>query len=188
MPLENGYFYLTLSGQISNASINSAFGRVGSQIGIWEARNGYYGTINTWSGRYPTNGISKINNGYALSDWYGYGHRMPAVPINLFQAERFVDVDTRIWRFNYQGSDLGQSWQWGTTTLRPWVNMARGQRIDVYFDNNIGWGSSWRTSERSVYSSRRGWLLRVFERTSNFRNFTGTYTQAGEMLTIYNRA
>lgn len=113
---------------------------------------------------------------------------MPVVRVNLFQRERYVDVDTRIWRFNYQGSDLGQSWQWGTTSLRPWVNMARGQRIDVYFDNSIGWGSSWRTSERAVYSSRRGWLLRVFERTSNFRNFTGTYTQAGEMLTIYNRA
>jgi len=136
---------ITLSGQIRSGDINAEFGRVfSSYMSMWDARNGRYGSINTYaSERNPLNGISKANNGYAFSDWYGYRHNARQASIGLNQVERFVDADTRAWEFRYDGTALSQNWQWGTTRLRRWFYVPFGNRIDVYFDNNISWGSSW---------------------------------------------
>ena len=187
MPLENGYYYIDTSVNVEAWEINSAFGRTG-QMGIWEARNGYYGRINTNSDMRPNGPGLSTYNGYAYSEWRGYMHSAPAITIALFQRERRADVDTRVTRYHWNGGYVTQSWQWGTTNLRSWFTMPRGQRLDVLFDNNVGWGQGWRTSERGIYSNRRGWLFRVFEATSTFRNVTGTYVQAGETISIYNRS
>lgn len=180
---------LTLSGTIAAGNINQEFGRnYSSYMSIWNARNGSYGAINSQSARHPTNGISKTNNGYAFSDWYGYQHNARQAQIGLNQIERFVDADTRAWEFRYNGTALSQNWQWGTTNLRPWFYIPIGNRLDVYFDNNISWGSSWRTAFRGIYSNQRGWLLYVNETASTYRNFTGIYVQSSESITIYNQS
>ena len=66
--------------------------------------------------------------------------------------------------------------------------MPQYQRVDIYFDNNVQWGSSWANSFRAVYSNQRGWLLYVNEATRTFRNFTGTTVNSNEYLTCYNRS
>ena len=180
---------LQLSGQIAAGNINQEFSRAySSYMSIWHARNGYYGAINTASERHPTNGVSKANNGYAYSDWYGYDHRATQARFNLFQRERNADADTRAWRFRYDGADLGQSWQWGTTSLRPWFYMPKYQGVDVYFDNSIGWGSSWTTATRRIYSNQRGYLLNVREPARNYRNYSRVYAQSGEFISVYNQS
>ena len=178
---------ITLSGQISAGNIGSEFGRAySSYMSIWNARNGRYGSINTSSERNPTNGVSKTNNGYAWSDWYGYNHRASLGRLNLNQVERNADADTRAWRFRYDGQDLGQSWQWGTTRLNPWFYMPQYQRVDILFDNGISWGSSWTTADRRIYSNQRGYLLNVREPARTFRNFTGVYMNSGEQISVTN--
>ena len=93
---------LQFSGQISTGNINRELGKqYSSYMSLWNARNGRYGSINTQSARYPTNGISKTNSGYAFSDWYGYNHSARQASIGLKQVERFVDADTRAWEFRY---------------------------------------------------------------------------------------
>ena len=187
MPYENGYYYIPTSGVVEAGYINVAFGKSG-YMGIWEARNGYYGAINTNSDMRPNGPGLSYHSGYSYSEWRGYMHTAPAITVALFQSERRCDVDTRATRYHWNGGYIAQSWQWGTTFLRSWFTMARGQRLDVLFDNNVGWGASWQTSERSIYSSRRGWIFRTFEATSTFRNVTGTYVQAGELISISNRS
>ena len=180
---------LTLSGTIAAGNINQEFGRAYSTyMSIWHARNGYYGSINGNSERNPTNGIGKANNGYAYSDWYGYNHSATSARINLFQVERNADADTRVWRFRYDGADLGQSWQWGTTSLRPWFYIPQYQGFDVYFDNSIGWGSSWTTAFRAIYSNQRGYLLNVREPARNYRNYSRAYANSGEQFSVYNQS
>jgi hypothetical protein len=187
MPFENGVYYIDTGYPVWANLINYALGRSG-YLGIWEARNGYYGAINTNSDMRPNGPGLSTFNGYAYSEWRGYMHGAPAIMVNLFQTERRADADTRVTRYHWNGAYVTQSWQWGTTTLRPWFRMPRGQRLDVLFDNNIGWGSSWTTAERSIYSNRRGYIFRTFEPARNFRNVTGTYAQAGEVLSISNRS
>lgn len=180
---------LTLSGQIAAGNINQEFSRAySSYMSIWHARNGRYGSINTQSARYPTNGISKANNGYAYSDWYGYRHNAVSATINLFQSERRADADTRAWEFRYDGTALGQSWQWGTTNIRGWLRIPFYNGLDVYFDNSIGWGSSWNNAFRAIYSNQRGWLLRVNEPARNYRNYSRLYVQSSENISIYNQS
>ena len=180
---------LQLSGTINSGNINVELGKqYSSYMSIWHARNGYYGGINSASERYPTNGISKVNSGYAYSDWYGYNHGAVNARLQLYQRESQSDVDTRATRYRYDGAYVSQSWQWGTTTLRPWFYMPQYQRVDIYFDNNVQWGSSWANSFRAVYSNQRGWLLYVNEATRTFRNFTGTTVNSNEYLTCYNRS
>ena len=180
---------ITLSGQISSGNISTEFGRAySSYMSIWNARNGRYGSINSQSARHPTNGISKTNSGYAWSDWYGYQHNARQAQIGLRQEERFVDADTRAWEFRYNGTALSQNWQWGTTNLRAWFYIPIGNRLDVYFDNNISWGSSWRPATRQIYSSQRGYLLNVRERASTYRNVSGIMVQSSEIITIYNQS
>ena len=180
---------LTLSGTIAAGNINQEFGRAySSYMSIWDARNGRYGSINPQSARYPTNGISKANNGYAFSDWYGYRHDARSAEINLFQSERNADADTRVWEYRYNGTALGQSWQWGTTNIRGWLRIPYGNGLDVYFDNSIGWGSSWTTAFRAIYSNQRGWLLRVNEPARNYRNYSRLYVQSSENVSIYNQS
>ena len=180
---------ITLSGQIAAGNIGSEFGRAySSYMSMWNARNGRYGAINSQSARYPTNGISKTNSGYAFSDWYGYRHNARQASIGLKQQERFVDADTRAWEFRYNGTALGQNWQWGTTSIRNWFYVPIGNRVDVYFDNSIGWGSSWRSQRRAIYSNQRGYLLNVTERASTYRNYSGIYVQSSEQITIFNES
>ena len=180
---------LTLSGQIAAGNISQEFGRAySSYMSIWHARNGRYGSINSQSARYPTNGISKTNSGYAFSDWYGYRHNAVSATINLFQSERRADADTRAWEFRYNGTALGQSWQWGTTNIRGWLRIPFYNRLDVYFDNSISWGSSWSTAFRAIYSNQRGWLLRVNEPARTYRNYSGLYVQSSEDISIYNQS
>ena len=180
---------LQLSGQIAGGNINTEFGKqYSSYMSIWHARNGYYGGINSQSARYPTNGISKTNSGYAFSDWYGYRHNARQAIIGLRQRESSADADTRAWQFRYDGTALGQNWQWGTTFLRTWFYIPIGNRLDVYFDNTISWGSSWTTQRRAIYSNQRGWLLNVYEPARNYRNYSGIYVQSSEQITIYNES
>jgi hypothetical protein len=180
---------LTLSGTIAAGNISQEFGRAySSYMSIWHARNGRYGAINGQSARHPTNGISKANNGYAYSDWYGYRHNAVSATINLFQSERRADADTRAWEFRYNGTALGQSWQWGTTNIRGWLRIPFGNRMDVYFDNSISWGSSWTTAFRAIYSNQRGWLLRVNEAARTYRNYTNLFVQSSENISIYNQS
>jgi len=180
---------ITLSGQIAAGNIGSEFGRTySSYMSMWNARNGRYGSINSQSARYPTNGISKTNSGYAFSDWYGYRHNARQASIGLKQVERLVDADTRAWEFRYNGTALGQNWQWGTTSIRNWFYVPIGNRVDVYFDNNISWGSSWRSQRRAIYSNQRGYLLNVTERASTYRNYSGIYVQSSESITIFNES
>jgi hypothetical protein len=187
MPLENGYYYIDTGAQVESWEINAAFGRTG-YMGIWEARNGYYGAINTNSDMRPNGPGLSYHSGYSYSEWRGYMHTAPAITVALFQTERRCDADTRVTRYYWNGGYVTQSWQWGTTSLRSWFRMPRGQRLDVLFDNNIGWGSSWTTAERSIYSNRRGYIFRTFEPARNFRNVTGTIVQAGETISISNRS
>ena len=155
---------ITLSGQIAAGNIGSEFGRTySSYMSMWDARNGRYGSINQQSARNPRNNISKTNSGYAFSDWYGYRHNARNAAINLFQTESRADADTRAWRFRYDGQDLGQSWQWGSTRLNPWFYMPVGQRATVLFDNGISWGSSWQTADRRIYSNQRGYIFYRYE-------------------------
>ena len=178
---------LQLSGQISAGNINREFSKqYSSYMSLWNARNGRYGSINTQSARYPTNGISKTNSGYAFSDWYGYNHSARQASIGLKQRERNSDADTRAWQFRYDGTALGQNWQWGTTSIRNWFYVPIGNRVDVYFDNNISWGSSWTTQRRAIYSNQRGYLLNVYEPARNYRNYSGIYVQSSEQITIFN--
>jgi hypothetical protein len=180
---------ITSSGQITAGNIGSEFGRTySSYMSMWNARNGRYGAINSQSARYPTNGISKTNSGYAFSDWYGYRHNARNAAINLFQTESRADADTRAWEFRYNGTALGQSWQWGTTSIRGWLQIPFGNRIDVYFDNSISWGSSWTTAFRAIYSNQRGWLLYVNEAARTYRNYTNLFVQSSENISIYNRS
>ena len=187
MPYENGYYYIDTGNPVWASLINFGFGRTG-QMGIWEARNGYYGAINTNSDIRPGWPGLSYHNGYSYGEWRGYMHTAPAITVALFQRERRCDVDTRVTRYHWNGGYVTQSWQWGTTNLRSWFTMPRGQRLDVLFDNNVGWGAGWQISERGIYSNIRGWIFRTFEATSTFRNVTGTYAQAGELISIYNRS
>jgi hypothetical protein len=180
---------ITLSGQIRSGDINAEFGRVfSSYMSMWDARNGRYGSINRQSARNPLNGVSKTNSGYAFSDWYGYNHAARQASIGLKQAERRVDADTRAWEFRYDGTALGQNWQWGTTSIRDWFYVPIGNRVDVYFDNNISWGGSWQEATRQIYSNQRGYLLNVRERASTYRNYSGVYVQSSERITIFNNS
>jgi hypothetical protein len=180
---------ITLSGQIRSGDINREFGRVfSSYMSMWDARNGRYGSINRQSARNPLNGISKANNGYAFSDWYGYDHSAQQASIGLKQQERYVDADTRAWEFRYDGTALAQNWQWGTTSIRNWFYVPIGNRVDVYFDNSIGWGSSWTTADRRIYSNQRGYLLNVREPARTYRNYSGIYVQSSEQITIFNNS
>jgi hypothetical protein len=180
---------ITLSGQIRSGDINAEFGRVfSSYMSMWDARNGRYGSINTQSARNPLNGISKANSGYAFSDWYGYSHSARSASIGLKQQERYVDADTRAWEFRYDGTALSQNWQWGTTSIRNWFYVPIGNRVDVYFDNSIGWGSSWTTADRRIYSNQRGYLLNVREPARTYRNYSGIYVQSSEQITIFNNS
>jgi hypothetical protein len=178
---------LQLSGTINSGNINVELGKqYSSYMSIWHARNGYYGAINGQSERHPTNGVSKTNSGYAYSDWYGYRHNAVQANLNLYQRERYVDADTRAWRFRYDGQDLGQSWMYNTTFLRPWFYMPIGQRVDIYFDSVASWGSSWRSQYRRIYSNQRGYLLNVYERVTTYRNYSGLYPNSGEQITVTN--
>jgi len=181
---------LPLSGTIAAGNINQELGRsYSSYMSIWNARNGRYGTINTsGSERNPLNGVSKTNSGYAWSDWYGYQHNAVRGQLRLFQEERYADADTRAWRFRYDGQDLGQSWQWGTTRLNPWFYMPVGQRTTILFDNGIAWGNPTYTADRRIYSNQRGYLLNVRERASNFRYYQSVYIQSSEIVQVTNRS
>jgi len=113
---------ITLSGQIAAGNIGSEFGRTySSYMSMWNARNGRYGSINSQSARYPTNGISKTNSGYAFSDWYGYRHNARQASIGLKQVERLVDADTRAWEFRYNGTALGSKLAMGNYKYKELV-------------------------------------------------------------------
>tara|TARA_B110000091_G_scaffold71313_1_gene78652 strand:- start:445 stop:993 length:549 start_codon:yes stop_codon:yes gene_type:complete len=178
---------LQLSGQITAGNIGRELGKTySSYMSMWNARNGRYGSINSQSERNPLNGISKTNSGYAFSDWYGYMHNARQGQLRLKQRELYADADTRVWRFRYDGQDLGQSWQWGTTSLNPWFYMPVGQRATVLFDNGISWGNSWQTADRRIYSNQRGYLLNVREPARTFRYYQSVYIQSSEIVSITN--
>ena len=174
---------------VTASLINSEFGRSGtSYFSLWDARNARYGSINTWSDQYPGGPGRNDNSGYAFSDWRGYDHYAIYARVELYQSERNADADTRVTRYHWNDQYISQSWQWGTTTLRPWFTAAKGQRIDVYFDNNVGWGSYWTTQRRSIYTNLRGYLLNVYEPAGYYRNWSGTYVLSNEFIRIYNQS
>lgn len=181
---------MTIPTSIVSASlINLEFSRGStSYFSMWDARNRRYGSINTNSDQYPGGVGRNTNSGYAFSDWRGYDHYAQSARLNLFQTERRADADTRVTRYHWENSYISQSWQWGTTTLRPWFYFPSQQRIDVYYDNSIGWGSSWTTADRRLYSNYRGYLLNVREPARNYRNWSGTYALSGEQFSVYNRS
>jgi hypothetical protein len=181
---------MTIPTSIVSASLISLeFGRsYNSYMSIWHARNGYYGSINRSGDQYPGGVGRNTNSGYAFSDWFGYNHRASQARVNLFQTERNADADTRATQYHWNGSYFRQSWQWGTTTLRPWFYMPAGQRCDILYDNNIAWGSSWTTADRRYYTNFRGYLVNVREPARNFRNYVGPYTLSGEQISVYNRS
>ena len=180
---------MTIPTSIVSASlINLEFSRGStSYFSMWDARNRRYGSINTNSDQYP-GGVGRNDySGYAFSDWRGYNHYAVAARVNLTQVERRADADTRATRYHWQGSYVTQSWQWGTTTLRPWFTMPAGQRCDILYDNNISWGNPNQYGFRGYYSNIRGWLINTVERAGTFRNYTGPYTYSGEQITVYNQ-
>ena len=179
---------ITLSGQIRSGDINAEFGRVfSSYMSMWDARNGRYGSINTYaSERNPLNGVSKTNSGYAFSDWYGYNHRASIAQVRLKQQERYADADTRVIRYRYDGAYVTQAWQWGTTSLNPWFYMPQYQSFNVLFDNGISWGNPSHLTTRQIYSNQRGYFLNVRERASTFRFYDRLYAQSGEIFRIAN--
>jgi len=174
---------------VSAGNINDEFRRgYYSYFSLWDARNGRYGSINRNSDQYP-GGVGRNDySGYAFSDWRGYDHDAVLARVNLFQRERNADADTRATQYHWNGSYFRQSWQWGTTTLRPWFYMPAGQRCDIYYDNSIGWGSGWTTADRRYYTNYRGYLVNVREPAVYYRNYVGPYTISGEQISVYNRS
>ena len=101
-------------GQVAASDINAEFGR-GGTMGIYEARNGYYGGINDRSGYRPTaNGQS----GYAYYHWRGYNGYASRPYLYCFLQESAVDVNMRFYLYNvYGGNYLSEAWFYGNRTL-----------------------------------------------------------------------
>ena len=93
-------------GQVAASDINAEFGR-GGQMGIWEARNGYYGGINDASGYRPTaNGQS----GYAYSEWRGYFGGASRPYVYIFKYEANGSCSIRLYKYNvYGGADWSEA-------------------------------------------------------------------------------
>ena len=102
MTLPNG-------GQIAASQINAEFGR-GGQMGMFEARNGYYGAINDASGPRPGGPSRNTNSGYAYSDWWGYQHNAQYSPIYLYIIENSADADVRVRRYWFNGDWVCKNW------------------------------------------------------------------------------
>jgi hypothetical protein len=176
---------LPIGGQIAASDINAEFGR-GGQMGMFEARNGYYGGINDASSRRPFGDYvgGKTNNGYAYSDWWGYQHN--ASYSNVYQSlyEGSADADTCVRRWNFQYDYIADAWAW----YNQWsyAHQARaGDQLYSYYDGNVGWGWGGVRSLHGVYSTYRGWLLLVYESTFTYREFFWTAV-SGETIYVYN--
>jgi hypothetical protein len=176
---------LPIGGQIAASDINAEFGR-GGQMGMFEARNGYYGGINDASSRRPFGDYvgAKTNNGYAYSDWWGYQHN--ASYSNVYQSlyEGSADADTAVRRWNFQYDYISDAWafsnQWS------YAHQARaGDQLYAYFDGNVGWGWGGVRSLHGVYSTYRGWLHLYYESTFTYREVYWTAV-SGETIYVYN--
>jgi hypothetical protein len=176
---------LPIGGQIAASDINAEFGR-GGQMGMFEARNGYYGGINDASSRRPFGDMvgGKTNNGYAYSDWWGYQHN--AQYSNVYQAlyEGSADADTCVRRWNFQYEYIADAWAW----YNQWsyAHQARaGDQLYAYYDGNVGWGWGGVRSLHGVYSTYRGWLHYYLESTFTYREVFWTAV-SGETIYVYN--
>jgi hypothetical protein len=184
MTLPNG-------GQIAASDINSEFGRpYYYQMGMYEARNGYYGTINDASGPRPGGPSRSTNSGYAYSDWWGYQHNASCSPIYIYISDYSCDADARLQRYWFDGSWVGEWWGWapgwGDSRGNGVYTYARvGDQCYAWFDANVDWGYYWCSCYKSVYSNYRGYLLYVYEYQAYGRNF-GWTTISGETISIDN--
>lgn len=178
---------LPIGGQIAASDINSEFGRpYYYQIGMYEARNGWYGGINDASSRRPYGDYvgGKTNSGYAYSDWWGYCHGCSYV--NVYQAlyEGSADADTCVRRWNFQYEYIADAWAW----YNQWsyAHQARaGDQLYAYYDGNVSWGWGGVTSLHGVYSTYRGWLHLIYEPTYVTREVFWT-ASSGETIYVYN--
>jgi hypothetical protein len=86
MTLPNG-------GQIAASDINYELrGWYYYQMGMYEARNGYYGGINDCSGPRPGGPSRSTNSGYAYSDWWGYQHNASCSPIYIYISDDYKKI------------------------------------------------------------------------------------------------
>jgi hypothetical protein len=154
-------------GQVAASDINAEFGR-GGQMGIWEARNGYYGGINDASGYRPTaNGQS----GYAYSEWRGYFGGASRPYVYIFKYESQASCSIRLYKYNvYGGADWAERWYF--YNIGPWHDAsgggdgnngaAAGVRTSenvTFLWNHFGWGNYWKTTYKAAYSIYRGNVL-----------------------------
>ena len=154
-------------GQVAASDINSEFGR-GGEMGIWEARNGYYGGINDASGYRPTaNGQS----GYAFSEWRGYFHGASRPYVYIFKYEAEASCSIRLYKYNvYGGADWAERWYF--YNIGPWhdasgggdgnngaaAGVRTGENV-TFLWNHFGWGNYWRNTYKAAYSIYRGNVL-----------------------------
>ena len=147
-------------GQVAASDINSELGRpYYYTMGIYEARNGYYGGINDRSGYRPyANGQS----GYAYSDWRGYNGSASRPYLYCFLQESAVDVNMRFYLYNvYGGNYLSEAWFFGS--VGPWVEVAdnwgvtlrAGDTVNVYW-HWFGWGYYYEYIYVAIYSTYYG--------------------------------
>jgi hypothetical protein len=177
---------ITNGGQISMYDINNEFRYPYYQVGIYEARNGYYGGVRDASGRNPN--ISNRNggayyNGYALSDWYGFDNGANYCNIYGYLRESWTDTDMRIRTWNAYGAYIQESWFWSTNNYDQYAFSTRAwDQLDVYFDNYISWGSYWDYAEKYVYSYIRGYVFYVYEPVGYYEFYSMGYLYSGETV------
>jgi len=180
---------ITNGGEISMRNINDEFGRGGASIGIFEARNGYYGGVRDASGRNPlvsNRGGAAYYSGYALSDWYGFDNGAQYVNVYRYLRESSTDTDMRVRHWNAYGQYITETWNWSTNNYDEYAfAMKAWDYLDVYFDEYISWGSYWDYAEKYVYSNYRGYLFYRYEPIGYYAFMDRVLVISGE--TIYCR-
>jgi hypothetical protein len=184
MTLPNG-------GQIAASDINYELrGWYYYQMGMFEARNGYYGAINDASGPRPGGPGRNTNSGYAYSDWWGYQHNASYSPIYLYIIENSADADVRVRRYWFNGDWVGEWWawatDWGDSRGNGVYTYARvGDQCNAWFDANVDWGNGWANCYKNVYSNYRGYLGYYYEPQFVGRQINWT-TISGETISVDN--
>jgi hypothetical protein len=158
---------ITNSGQISMYDINNEFRYPYYQIGMYEARNGYYGGVRDASGRNPL--ISNRNggayySGYALSDWYGFDNGASYPYVYCYLQENGVDVNMRFYFYNaYGATNLSEAWFFGSTG--PWTDVGAnwGAPMRAWDDCYVywhwfGWGYYYESIFVAIYSTWYGYI------------------------------
>jgi hypothetical protein len=188
-----------LSGEITLADIGWHVGRTwGQTVGIYEARNGTYATINNCSSYRPTaNGQS----GYAFSHWYGYDKDAVCPTIRLKQTESYNDTNSRLqlkdkynnlyydnwyfWCTSYgHGGSCDSNWlDWGAFTGQTIRSI---DYFNVYFYKfDYTYNPYW-PMYRAIISNQRGLLAEWDADASLNSRFYESNFQSGEQISCYN--